>query len=148
MKVRYTLESPTATRPLRNGKASGYDLFASESLNVQPGQTVKCPISIAFEIPDGFEGQIRGRSGNSLRGHQVVMGTIDSDFRQGVSAILHNASRELWRVRDGERVAQIVFVKVYELDDEPSPDIERTNRGPGFGSSGSGLVPRTGGNSG
>lgn len=136
MSVPFKLCSPTALQPFRNGKAAGYDLYACESLSVQPGQTVKCPIGVGFEIPDGMEGQIRGRSGNSLRGWKVDLGTIDSDFRDPVSAILFNASRELWTVKVGDRVAQIVFVRVEELDTEPSTELTPSTRGAGFGSSG------------
>jgi dUTP pyrophosphatase len=145
MRIRYKMDTPTATIPFRNGKAAGYDLYADATLSVQPGQTMKCPIGVAFEVPDGYEGQIRGRSGNSLRGFKVDLGTIDSDFREAVSAILFNSSRELWRVKAGERVAQIVFVRVEQLDDSPSPEIYRRERGPGFGSSGSGRITGNGG---
>lgn len=136
MAIKFQLVAPTARIPFRNGKAAGYDLYACESLSVQPGQTMKCPIGVAFEIPEGTEAQIRGRSGNTLRGWKVDLGTVDSDFRMPVSAILYNASRELWSVKAGDRVAQVVFVRVEELDAEPSSEIEPASRGQGFGSSG------------
>lgn len=145
MTIRFQLVSPTATIPFRNGKAAGFDLYSCEAMSVQPGCTVKCPIGVAFDVPENYEGQIRGRSGNALRGWQVVLGTLDCDFTDPVSAILYNASRELWPVRIGDRVAQVVFSRIELLDMEPCTGIASKGRGPGWGSSGTGRVPGNGG---
>ncbi|MEI3895909.1 MULTISPECIES: dUTP diphosphatase [unclassified Bacillus (in: firmicutes)] len=123
---------------------SGFDLVAAEDTIVWPGETKVVPTGLAFEIPSGYEVQVRPRSGmtrdTKLR---VVLGTVDSGFRGEVGVLVDNieapkeASMQAHVIERGTRIAQGViapvetahFVEVNELSDS-----ERVSRG--FGSSG------------
>lgn len=79
--------------------AAGFDLVAVEDVIIEPGETVKIPLGLAFEIPEGYEMQIRPRSGISLNTKlRVQLGTVDSDYRDGVSAIIDNIAQPLLEI--------------------------------------------------
>lgn len=109
--------------------ASGMDLYASleEDLVIMPGQRTLIPTGISIAIPEGFEGQIRARSGLAIKNGIGVLngpGTIDSDYRGEICVILINLGSEPFRVRNGDRIAQLVISKVFrpvieEVDDLP-----------------------------
>ena len=120
--------------------AAGLDVVAAEEVILAPGSRCAVATGFAIAIPEGFEVQVRPRSGLALR-HGITClntpGTIDSDYRGEVKVILANLGSESFAVRRGERIAQLVpapvlrarFVEVGELDD--------TARGVGgFGSTG------------
>jgi len=117
--------------------ASGADLHARGDWNINSGETIKIPLGICFEIPAGYEIQIRPRSGLSTRGLHCAFGTIDSDYRGEVSAIVTNLSNSIFAVRDGDRICQMVYTPVTHADFEIVDDISFTKRGTkGFGSTG------------
>jgi dUTP pyrophosphatase len=131
--------------------ASGYDLHAAtsrEEIHVQPGQRWKVPTGIHLAMPDTMEAQVRGRSGLALN-HGVVAapGTIDSDYRGEICVILLNLGRDVFVVRQGDRIAQLVFAPVVHPNFEAAPaagDLPVSMRGAGgFGSSG--TAPLVGG---
>lgn len=109
--------------------SSGMDLFASleDEVTLQPGERRLIPTGISVAIPEGFEGQIRPRSGLALqKGIGLVNGpgTIDSDYRGEVGVLLINFGKEPVTVRGGERIAQMVISRVFrsilvEVDDLP-----------------------------
>jgi len=97
--------------------ASGFDLHAAldDALRLEPGDRALVPTGFALEVPPGYEGQVRARSGLALR-HGLVLpnapGTIDADYRGELSVIVMNAGREPFTLKRGERIAQLVIVPV------------------------------------
>ncbi len=112
--------------------ASGMDLFAclDEALTLVPGERKLIPTGISVAIPEGFEGQVRPRSGLAIRNGIGVVngpGTIDADYRGEVGVVLINFGKEPFTVRDGDRVAQMVISRIFravweEVDDLPSTE--------------------------
>src|SRR5512139_2389562 len=96
--------------------SAGVDLYAAvpEDLVIGPGQWKLVPTGIAVAIPEGYEGQVRPRSGLALK-HGIGMlngpGTIDADYRGEIGIILFNFSDKPFPVRRGDRIAQLVFAK-------------------------------------
>jgi dUTP pyrophosphatase len=119
---------------------AGMDLHAASAVVIQPGKTALVPTGIAIELPAGFEGQVRPRSGLALK-YGITLpnspATIDPGYRGEIKVILMNLGREAFAVEPGERIAQLVIAR-YEAvawveDDELSDSIRGTG---GFGSSG------------
>ena len=122
--------------------SAGVDLHAAldEDLVLEPGARALVPTGFALAIPEGYEGQVRPRSGLALR-HGIVLpnapGTIDSDYRGEVKIILLNAGREPFRVQRGDRVAQLVVTPVCRVEWGEVETLPASERGAsGFGSSG------------
>ena len=105
---------------------------------IYPGETVSLPTGLAFEVPDGYELQVRPRSGFSLHsGLQVILGTIDSDYRGEVRVLITNTSAEEAYVRHNERIAQIIVKQVPKVEVVEVNDLTETARHDGgFGSTG------------
>jgi dUTP pyrophosphatase len=124
--------------------SAGLDLIAAvpatESLVIRPGSWAAVPTGLVLEIPSGFEGQVRPRSGLALRHGVTILnapGTIDSDFRGEVRVLLVNFGPEKFTVTRGMRIAQIVFSPVTRTKLTQSAALEATARGAGgFGSTG------------
>jgi dUTP pyrophosphatase len=98
--------------------ASGMDLFAClvEEVTLVPGERKLIPTGVSVAIPEGFEGQVRPRSGLAIRhGIGVVNapGTIDADYRGEIGVLLINFGSEPFTVRDGDRIAQLVIARVF-----------------------------------
>ena len=125
--------------------AVGVDLPAAieKDLVLRPGERARVPTGFAVAIPEGYEGQLRPRSGLALRHGGTLLnapGTIDADYRGEVSAVLWNAGEEPFRIQRGDRIAQLVIAPVAtpEWVEVQSADLGPTARGPGgFGSTGS-----------
>lgn len=124
--------------------ASGMDLRASleHDLVIPPGEYRLVPTGIAISMPKGLEAQIRPRSGLALRygvGLLNSPGTIDSDYRGEIGVILFNFGQRPFVVKDGDRVAQMVFSRVLKARLEEVQELDRTERGEGgFGHTGRG----------
>jgi dUTP pyrophosphatase len=124
--------------------AAGLDLAAAleRPVVLQPGQRQLIPTGLIFEIPDGYEGQVRPRSGLALR-HGIGMvnapGTIDADYRGEVGVLLVNLGQEPFVVEPGARIAQLVLCKVEHARLVEVPSVSETARGGGgYGSTGVG----------
>lgn len=139
--VKYKLWNQDAKAPrfTRNGDACA-DLYAwcEESATVVwPGKTAVVYTGVSLEIPDGYEGLVRGRSGLSSKGIHVQLGTIDATYRGRVGIIVSNASGEPFRVLNGERIAQLAIREVPPVQFVESMELGDSERGAaGFGSSG------------
>lgn len=122
--------------------AAGADLHAhlDADLLIPPGARALVPTGLTLEIPAGFEGQVRPRSGLAAKHGVTVLnapGTIDSDYRGEVKVILVNLGTEAFRVRDGDRIAQLVIAAVARAGFGRADSVEGTARGSGgFGSTG------------
>ena len=123
-------------------EACGADVKAclEEDLEIKPFERVLIPTGLSFEIPEGYEIQVRPRSGLSFKTGLMVAnspGTVDSDYRGEVKVILCNLSDKLEKVSHGERIAQLVIAPVYRMKLSVVNDISETRRGEGgFGSTG------------
>jgi dUTP pyrophosphatase len=107
---------------------------------VGPGERTQIPTGLIIELPTGWEGQVRPRSGLAMR-HGVTLlntpGTIDSDYRGEIKVILINLGQEVFRVRRGERVAQVIVAPVSQVVLREADSLAATDRGKGgFGSTG------------
>ncbi len=124
--------------------AAGLDLLAAldSPLNLAPGEIKLIPCGIFIALPEGYEAQIRPRSGLALKkGLSIVNspGTIDSDYRGELGVIAVNLGREPIEVARGMRIAQLVIQEAVRAELEEVGDLEGTPRGSGgFGHTGSG----------
>jgi len=116
----------------------GYDLCAIENTIIPPKQTKIIKTGLSVEIPEGYEMQIRPRSGISVKSDVVVMlGTIDSDYRGEIGIICKNIGDVQYVICAGDKLAQFVFKKVEIMDIEVVDNLTETKRGNGgFGSTG------------
>lgn len=122
--------------------SAGMDLRANlqEAKTLQPGERALVPTGIFMELPDGFEAQVRPRSGLALKHGITVLnapGTIDADYRGEVGVILINLGQEPFVVQHGERIAQLVVAAYSQVNWNEVSDLSETERGAGgFGSTG------------
>lgn len=146
MKLKIVNKSTNELPAYATPGAAGFDLKANleENLVIAPGGRDIVPTGIFMEIPLGYEGQVRPRSGLAAKKGVTVLntpGTIDSDYRGEIKVILYNSSTEYFKIEHGERIAQMVFAKHEVAEFEVLENIEEfasTDRGAGgFGSTGS-----------
>jgi dUTP pyrophosphatase len=120
--------------------AAGMDICAAESLNLRVGKRHAVATGFAFAIPDGYEVQVRPRSGLALKNGITCLntpGTIDSDYRGEVKVILANLGEDDFMINKGDRIAQIVVAPVTHGNLIEVEDLDETVRGTGgFGSTG------------
>jgi len=141
--VRVTLLPHAVEAPAyRTEHAAGMDLVAAidDPLELVPGKVEAVPTGIKVEIPPGYEGQVRARSGLA-RQHAIGLpnapGTIDADYRGEVAVLLVNWGREPYTVRRGDRIAQLVLAPVARARVEIADALTATARGEGgFGHTG------------
>jgi dUTP pyrophosphatase len=122
--------------------AAGLDLRAAiaEPIMLAPGERVLVPTGLAMQLPEGFEGQVRPRSGLALRHGVTVLnapGTVDSDYRGEVSVVLINHGSEPFAITRGDRIAQLVIAPVSHARLSEVATLSETARGAGgYGSTG------------
>ena len=119
---------------------SGYDLYASESNLIGPGEAAAIGTGIALELPPGTEGQIRPRSGLARDFLVTVLntpGTIDEGYRGEIKVLLINHGPQPFRVLQGSRIAQLIIQRRLETEVVEVAEVTTTARGDrGFGSTG------------
>ena len=120
--------------------SSGMDIRACEAAVIKAGGRGCVGTGLYLEIPEGFEAQVRPRSGLALKHGITVLntpGTIDSDYRGEIRVILANLSAEDFAIEPGDRIAQIVFAEVTRVELEQVNELDDTERSAGgFGSTG------------
>lgn len=120
--------------------AAGMDICSAESLNLRMGRRHAVATGFAFAIPDGYEVQVRPRSGLALKNGITCLntpGTIDSDYRGEVKVILANLGEDDFMINKGDRIAQLVVAPVTKAAMVEVESIDDTTRGTGgFGSTG------------
>lgn len=120
--------------------AAAFDLSAIDKYSIEPGGTKLIKTGLAFQIPDGYELQIRPRSGLALKNGITVLntpGTIDSDYRGEIGVILINTGNEPFHVENGMRIAQAVLTQYSKAEFHVVSKLSETKRGEGgFGSTG------------
>lgn len=145
MELRIKKLHPEAIIPTRAKPGdSGLDLYANLEdsmtlLTIPPYSRCKVHTGIAVQLPAGYEGQVRGRSGLSAKGIVACggIGTIDNGYRGEIGVVLLNCSREQFVVRHGDRIAQLVVSPVVYPSVVVVDELDQTERGEaGFGSTG------------
>jgi dUTP pyrophosphatase len=143
MTIRFRKLRPGAIAPRAMSEgAAGLDLASAAEgpVSLAPGARIGVPTGLALEIPVGFEGQVRPRSGLALRAGGTVLnapGTIDSDYRGEVTVLLVNLGREPHLIQPGDRIAQLIIAPVTRAELEESTELTDTTRGAGgFGHTG------------
>jgi dUTP pyrophosphatase len=118
------------------------DLLASveSDVTLNPSETILVPTGISIELPEGYEAQVRPRSGLAIK-HQIGIlnspGTIDSDYRGEVKVVLTNFGKQPFVVRRGDRIAQMIVQRYARIEWDEVESLEQTARGGGgFGHTG------------
>lgn len=116
--------------------SAGMDLIADVETPVviEPSKTALIPTGLFFEMPIDMEAQIRPRSGLAFKHGITVLnspGTIDSDYRGEIKVLLINHSQTPFMVNNGERIAQVIFAKVEQIEWEVNQNLSETERGEG-----------------
>lgn len=142
MKCRITLAEGAVLPVYQTEGSSGADVkaFLKTPITLDPGEYKAIPTGIYLEIPPGYEVQVRPRSGLAVKYGVTVLnspGTLDCDYRGEVKVILINHSKRAFEVKNGDRIAQLVFSPVTLCEFEISETLSSTKRGEGgFGSTG------------
>lgn len=119
---------------------SGADVFAIDDYSIAPGERALVKTGIAIVLPDGYECQVRSKSGLALKRGLMVLnspGTVDNGYRGEVGVILYNTSNETQHIEKGDKVAQLVIVPVQQSLFVEVDEMDETSRGAGgYGSTG------------
>lgn len=141
--VLFAKTDPRAELPrYESGGAAGADIRAriDHTITLKPGQRELVPTGLMMEIPEGYECQVRPRSGLAAKHGVTVLnspGTIDSDYRGEVKVILINLGSDVFSINDGDRIAQLVFAPAVQVRISLAPELSESGRGSGaFGSTG------------
>lgn len=142
MKINIINKSEFELPEYKTNGSAGLDLKANinTAIELKPLDRVLIPTGLYVSIPEGYEAQIRGRSGLALN-HGISLangiGTIDSDYRGEIGVILVNLSNKSYVINKGDRVAQMVFIKYEKVELVNVAELDSTIRGEGgFGHSG------------
>ncbi len=122
--------------------SAGFDISAylPEPMTLKAGERALVPTGLFFEVPEGYEAQVRARSGLAIK-HGIGLvngtGTVDSDYRGEIRVPMINWSDEDFVINDGDRIAQVVITSYEKVDIEIADNISDTERGSGgFGHTG------------
>ncbi|MEE3465129.1 MAG: dUTP diphosphatase [Candidatus Cryptobacteroides sp.] len=142
MKVQIVNRSPYPCPSYATAQSAGMDLKANlkEPVVLQPLQRMLVPTGLYIALPEGYEAQVRPRSGLAIKHGITVLntpGTVDADYRGEVCVILVNLSQEPFEIVPGERIAQMVIARHEQVEWEEVDILNETLRGAGgFGSTG------------
>lgn len=139
--VKFVRLAPDLPAPCyQTAGAAGLDLHAAvaRTMWVDPGARLVVPCGIALQIPEGYEAQVRGRSGLRVKAGIVVpVGTIDSDYRGEIACVLFNLGQSTFAIERGDRIAQLVISPVERVILDEVVALDDTARGTGgYGSTG------------
>lgn len=115
---------------------AGADLFANEEVEIQPNEVKIVPTGLRIEIPDGYEIQVRPRSGMTVKTNIITqLGTVDSCYRGPLGVMMYNHGNEVYTVHKGDKIAQAVLAPTYHGNFLVTDSLSETDRGEGgFGS--------------
>ncbi len=140
IKIKIQLEADRFLPGYQTKDAAGCDLIYSGEYPIQllPLDRKDINTGVHIQLPEGYEAQVRGRSGlNKNHGIVVPTGTIDADYRGEIRVVVYNLSREPYIIEEGERIAQLVICPVVQADWQQVDHLDKTDRGEGgFGSTG------------
>lgn len=137
MKVKVINKSENKLPKYETKGSAGMDVRSNEDYTLKPERRTLISTGLFFEIPKGYEMQVRPRSGMAFKYGITVLnapGTIDSDFRGELGVILYNSGQSEFEIKKGDRIAQLVLAPVVRIEFEES-ELNETERGSGgFGS--------------
>ncbi len=142
MIVKIVNKSSNPLPEYKTSGSSGMDLLSNneEIITIQPMERHLVPTGLFLEIPLGYEGQVRARSGLSIKNGITLVncvGTIDSDYRGELKIPIINLGDEPFEIKKGDRIAQLIVTKYEQVLWEETKEIEESSRGHGgFGSTG------------
>ena len=142
LNVKIRNESGNPLPAYQTGSSAGMDLhaFLETPMVLNPGERKLVPTGLFIELPDGFEAQIRPRSGLALKHGITVLnspGTIDADYRGEIKVLLINHGSEPFEIHNADRIAQMIVASHETVKWEVGTDLSETARGEGgYGSSG------------
>ena len=142
MKVKIVKNNPFNLPSYETKGSAGVDLqaYIESPIVLKPMERSLVPTGLFIELPEGYEAQVRARSGLAIKhGISLVngIGTIDSDYRGEIKVILINLGDKDFTINNGDRIAQMVFIKHEQVDFELVEELEETQRGAGgFGHTG------------
>ena len=143
LKIRVKKLRPSAVLPeYQTEHSAGMDLHAriDKPIIIKPGERLLVPTGIAIVVPEGYEAQIRPRSGLAIKNGITMLntpGTIDADYRGEINVILINHGQEDFTINNGDRIAQMVISKFEKAQWQEVKELDETIRGAGgFGSTG------------
>lgn len=136
MKVQIINKSHHALPAYATGLSAGMDLRANitEAIVLKPLQRCLVPTGLSIALPEGYEAQVRPRSGLALKKGITVLnspGTIDADYRGEIGVVLINLSQQDFVINDGERIAQMVIARYEQGDFVVVEELDETERGEG-----------------
>ncbi|MBN1632536.1 MAG: dUTP diphosphatase [Ignavibacteria bacterium] len=140
--AKFDKELEYITPQYQSDDSAGMDLCSAsrQKIIIPTGETRLIPTNIVLEIPKGYEGQIRPRSGLALKHNITVLnspGTIDSDYRGEIKILLINHGKDDFEVKFGDRIAQLIITKYERVNLVPAQRLTETSRGQGgYGSTG------------
>ena len=139
IKIKIQLEADRFLPGYQTKDAAGCDLINNgQTIKLYPLDRAVINTGVRIQIPEGYEAQVRGRSGlNRDHGIVVPTGTIDADYRGEIGVVVYNLSREPYIIKPGDRIAQLVICPVVQADWQQVEHLDKTDRGEGgFGSTG------------
>lgn len=142
IQIKIVNKSPFETPKYATEGSAGFDVKANieEPISIGPLERTLIPTGLFFELPKGYEAQIRPRSGLAFKYGVTVLnspGTLDSDYRGECKVLLINLSNDEFIIQPGERIAQIIIAKHEVANFENTEELTDTERGSGgFGSTG------------
>ena len=140
--IKFVAQEGAIIPEYKTSGAAGADVcaFLSEPVVIKSGEFAMIPTGLSFAIPEGYEIQVRPRSGLAAKNGVTVLntpGTIDSDYRGEVKVILINHGKDAFTVNNGDRIAQLIVAPVTQGVFEKTDELDSTERGEGgFGSTG------------
>ena len=117
---------------------SGWDIYSTERFSIEAGKVCTIDAKIQLNIPEGYEGQVRPKSGLSSKGILAAWGTVDNPYTGNLGITLYNTTNTIWVCNAGDKIAQLVIAKLAKItfeimgDDESLPLTDRGDKG--FGS--------------
>lgn len=140
--IKFVAQEGAIIPEYKTSGAAGADVcaFLSEPVVIKSGEFAMIPTGLSFAIPEGYEIQVRPRSGLAAKNGVTVLntpGTVDSDYRGEVKVILINHGKDAFTVNNGDRIAQLIVAPVTQGVFEKTDELDSTERGEGgFGSTG------------
>ena len=128
--VRYIVDDESLVPFYATDGSAGCDLRSSEDVIVKPGRSKLVGTGLKIELPGGFEAQVRPRSGLAMKYGITVLnspGTIDPDYKGEIKVILFNTGDQEFEVRKGDRIAQLVFARVFRAIFQKTEEIGRAH---------------------
>ncbi|MCZ2084818.1 MAG: dUTP diphosphatase [Flavobacteriales bacterium] len=139
LKVKVINKSQNKLPKYETPGSAGMDVRSNEDYTLKTERRTLISTGLFFEIPEGYEMQVRPRSGMANKYGITVLnapGTIDSDYRGELGVILYNSGQTAFEIKKGDRIAQLVLAPVTRFEFEVAEDLSESDREGGFGSTG------------